>query len=177
MISCATECPSCRALRFAISAEMATSPASSLRIPGIGGNDSTSVALFLLRKRSFKACSSRLVVTSTSTAPFTPAAWQARLTNLSSAASLSPATRFRKMINDSLCALSSQLTLPKQTGGSALGALLLNLTRFYCLLSSSADGMALLVSGPFSAAALPFVLDSDSGRAIRSSATRVLCSS
>src|SRR5205814_7108854 len=101
---------------------MATSPASSLRIPGIGGNDSTSVALFILRKRSFKACSSRLVVTSTSTAPFTPAALQSRLTNPSSAASLSPATRHGRIMKSRLAHQRSQPTFPSATGGDAYSA-------------------------------------------------------
>src|SRR5207237_6745563 len=62
-----------------------------------GGKDKTSVGPSFPRNRLFSTRNSRLVVTSTFTVPRKRAARFARATNRSSADSLSPATRFRKI--------------------------------------------------------------------------------
>ena len=106
------------------------------RLSRLGGNESTSVGWSFPRKRRFSERSSRLLVTSTLTAPASLTARLARATNFARAVSLNPATGLRRITKffasfAVLCALRQSCfpLRPKQTGGPHPGALLFNLTR------------------------------------------------
>ena len=103
LISWAEECPSRTPFCTAMSAEMAISPTRQALLGGrstgrVKGNDSTSVALFLLRNWRFSERIAALLVTRTFTVPRNPAARRARSTKRSSALSLRAALRYRFVI-------------------------------------------------------------------------------
>ena len=82
-ISTASECPCSKDCRIAVSTPMATSPAifSVPRMTRSEGNESTSVGLFLPRKRRFKSRIAASLVTSTVTCPRSRTAACARVKN------------------------------------------------------------------------------------------------
>jgi hypothetical protein len=155
-----------------------------------GGNESTSVGLSFPRKRRFSVRNSRLLVTSTLTAPRNLTARPARATNFAKAASLNPSTCFLKMTKRffaffavSLRVLRSQslfltffLTSPKTNRRAKSRHPPAQSYLLYSLVSTSVDDPWLLSGGAIAVPlALPFALDS--GSDVSPSATRALCSS
>src|SRR5712692_456084 len=137
LTSSAAECPSWRAFWAAMSAEIAISPAKSFTNPKIGGKDKTSVGPSFPRNRLFSTRNSWLVVTSTFTVPRKRAARLARATNRSSADSLSPATRFRK------------ITIQVASASCRLSVLLRSLNLCWASRSSLSAAQELYITDPY----------------------------
>jgi len=122
--SSASEWPRRAAFSRAMSAEIATSPATRLTLLGspVGdGNDSTSVGLSFPRNRLLRDRISRLFVTNTFTGSCRRAARLARNTKRSSVDRLSPAILLRRITNLLPAHLVTKSPQNKQEGpGSAL---------------------------------------------------------
>src|ERR1700683_4660056 len=100
--SSAAVCPSRPAFSRAISAEIATSPAtrpSAAHSASGNGNDSTSVGLSFPRNRRLRDLNSELFVINTFTVPRQRTARRARKTKRSRVDELNPAALFLKITN------------------------------------------------------------------------------